>query len=297
MGLPKRELFSQGHSACAGCMGALMARHTVKIAGENSIIVNATGCLEVFSTPYPYTAWKVPWIHGAFENAAAIASGVDKALQAQGKREGVNLIAIGGDGGTFDIGFGALSGAFERGHKFTYICYDNEAYMNTGVQRSGGTPKFASTTTSPGGKKIHGKQQFAKPVPLIMAAHGAYVATANIFDIIDYKKKLEKALKFDGPSYLQIYVPCPTGWKYGSEMGVEIARLAYQSKVTPLYEIENGVLNFTKKVNKPKPVSEYLKTQKRFQHMSKEEIEAIQKHVDENYEKLLQLEKSKVQLS
>ena len=292
MGLPRRELFSQGHRACAGCGAAIVARHTVKIAGSETIVVNATGCLEVFSTPYPQTAWKVPWIHGAFENAAAIASGIDSSLIKQGKRDKVNLIVMGGDGSTFDIGFGALSGAVERGHKFTYICYDNEAYMNTGVQRSGATPKYASTTTSPAGKSIHGKQQFAKPMPMIMASHGAYVATANLAYLQDYQKKLQKALAFDGPSYIQIFSPCPTGWKHESDVTVTAAKLAFESKVTPLYEIENGVLTFTKKVNNAKPVREYLKTQKRFKHMSKQEIEEVQKHIEANYDKLLKIEES-----
>jgi len=291
MGMPTRELFAQGHRGCAGCGAAIIARHTAKIAGPDTIIVNATGCLEVFTTPYPETSWKVPWIHGAFENAAAIASGIEMALIKQGKRNNTNLIVMGGDGGTFDIGFGAISGAFERGHKMTYICYDNEAYMNTGVQRSGATPKYSSTTTSPAGKKIHGKQQFAKPLPFILAAHGAYVATANLAFLADYKKKLEKALKFNGPSYIQIFSSCPTGWKHRTDMSIEVAKLAHQTRVYPLYEIENGMLRFSMKVPKPKQLKEYYALQGRFKHLSDKEIAQMQKHVNENYEKLLELEK------
>ena len=198
--------------------------------------------MEVFTTPYPRTSWNVPWIHAAFENAAAVASGVDAALKELKTRDNTNLVVLGGDGGTFDIGFGALSGALERGHKLTYVCYDNEAYMNTGIQRSGATPKYASTTTTPAGKKIPGKKENAKPLPFIVAAHGAYTATANVAFPQDFANKLKKSFDFDGPSYIQIFSPCPTGWKHPTDQSIEISKLAFNTNIFPLYEIENGVL-------------------------------------------------------
>ncbi|MDD5086894.1 MAG: pyruvate synthase subunit PorB [Candidatus Nanoarchaeia archaeon] len=292
-GITTEEHFASGHRACAGCGAALMARLALKAAGKNTIVVNATGCLEVFSTPYPETAWKIPWIHGAFENAAAIASGVNRALKSLGKRKDVNVLVFGGDGGTFDIGFQALSGAAERGENFCYICYDNGAYMNTGIQRSGATPKYASTTTSPVGSKIHGKTEFKKPMPFIMAAHGAYVATANIAFPLDFIEKVKKGLEFNGPAYIQVFSTCPTGWKLGGGFTIQVARLAFESNVTPLYEIEKGVVKISKKPGKVIPVDEYLKSQGRFKHLSESEIKEIQENVDENWQKLLDFEKNK----
>ena len=290
--LPEEELFAPGNNACAGCGPAIVMRHALKAAGKNTIVVGATGCMEVVSTLYPQTSWKVPYIHGAFENAAAIASGIDKALEKLGKREKVNVLVIGGDGGTFDIGFQALSGAIERGHNFCYICYDNGAYMNTGVQRSGATPWYASTTTSPAGKVIHGKKQAKKNMPLIVAAHNnAYVATANIAYPHDFVNKVKKGLKYRGPSYIQVFSPCPVGWGYPTDLTIEIGKLAFQAKITPLYEIENGNLKFTMKPNKTIPVKNYLLTQKRFKHLTEEEIKEVQKWVDDQYRKLETLEK------
>jgi len=295
--IPVEEHFASGHRACAGCGAALAVRYALKAAGKNTIVANATGCLEVFSTPYPETSWKVPWIHGAFENAASIMSGIHRALRTQGRRGKVNLVVFGGDGGTFDIGFQFISGAFERGEKFTYICYDNGAYMNTGIQRSGATPKFASTTTTPSGKKIHGKMEFKKPVPLIFAAHGAYVATANIAYPHDYIDKVKEALKFEGPSYIQVYSPCPTGWKHATNMSIEVAKKAFQTKVTPLYEIKEGVLEFYRKPSNPKPIDEYLMLQGRFKHMNQKEKKLAQEHIDNQWSRLEQLEMTKVHLS
>ena len=198
--LPEKELLSSGHSACAGCAAPLVSRVILKTGGSDTIICNATGCMEVFTTPYPRTSWQVPWIHAAFENASAVASGVERALVKQNLRDKTNVVVLGGDGSTFDIGFGSLSGMLERGHKMTYVCYDNEAYMNTGIQRSGATPKYANTTTTPSGKKIHGKTEFAKQLPFIVASHGAYVATANVAFPQDFANKLKKAFAFNGPS-------------------------------------------------------------------------------------------------
>ncbi len=285
-GLPKEEYFVSGHRACAGCGEALALRHIVKASGKNTIVVSATGCMEVVSTPYPETAWKIPWIHAAFENNSAVASGVDRALKAQGRRDKVNLVVLGGDGSSFDIGFGALSGALERGHKFTYIVTDNEAYMNTGIQRSGATFPYAHTTTTPFGKKIHGKQEPKKPLPLIVASHGIrYVATASIANLPDFYAKVRKALTVDGPSFIHTLTPCTPGWGIDPSKTLELSRLAIQTRVFPIYEIENGVLKFNQKVTAEtkKPVLEYLKLQSRFKKLGEEEVNKIQKYVDERY--------------
>ena len=280
--LPEEEYFAQGHRACAGCGSVLAIRHVLKAAGKNTIIAQATGCMEVISTPYPETSWKLPWIHVLFENAAAVASGIEVALKKLNKKD-VNVLAIAGDGGTFDIGLQALSGAIERCHKFCYVCIDNEAYMNTGVQRSGATPMFASTTTSPAGKAVPGKLQPKKPLPFIIAAHGLrYVATASCANPIDIYNKVKKALSINGPSFIQIFTPCPIGWKHASELTIDIARLAIKTCVTPIYEIENGVLKLNKIDNKM-PVEEYLKLQGRFKHLTKELISQTQRYVDERY--------------
>ncbi|MBW2977685.1 pyruvate synthase subunit beta [Candidatus Woesearchaeota archaeon] len=293
-GLPDEELFAQGHRACAGCGAAISMRHILKAAGKNTIVISATGCMEVVSSPYPETSWKVPWIHVAFENAAAVASGIAEALKAQ--KKDTNVLAIAGDGGTFDIGFQALSGAVERNHDFCFVCYDNSAYMNTGIQRSGATPKYASTTTSPAGKLLHGKQEFKKHMPLIIAAHNenVYVATANIAFPLDFYKKVKKGLAHKGPAYIQVYTPCVPGWKIASNKSIEIARLAYKSKVTPLYEIENGQLKFTMKPAQDTPVKDYLKMQGRFKHLNEAEVAEIQKHVNDQWDKLIKLEETQV---
>lgn len=293
--ISKEEYFAKGHRACAGCGSALAIRHALKAAGKNTIIAHATGCMEVVSTPYPETSWKLPWIHAAFENAAAVASGIERALKKLNKN--TNVLVIGGDGATFDIGFQALSGAIERGHNFTYLCYENSGYMNTGVQRSGATPKYASTTTTPAGKAIHGKMEYKKPMPLIIGAHGAYVATANIAFPLDFYNKVKRGLEIKGPAYVQVFAPCPLGWKHLPNLTIEIAKLAFNSKITPLYEIENGVLKFYKEPNKAVPVNDYLKLQGRFKHLSNEEINSIQKHIDEQYSMLKKLEETGVRIS
>ena len=294
-GMPEEEYFVSGHKACAGCGAAIALRHITKAAGPNTVVVQATGCMEVVSTAFPQTAWSLPYIHGAFENAASIASGIERARKILGKN--YNILIFGGDGATFDIGFGALSGALEREHDFLYVCNDNGAYMNTGIQRSGATPKYASTTTSPAGSKIPGKLEWKKPLPFIIAAHRApYVATASISNLPDLYAKVRKGLSIKGPCYLQIFTPCVPGWRIDSSKTVEIAKLAVQTRVVPLYEIENGKLRITQKVSNPKPVAEYLKAQGRFKHLSEEQIEEIQRHVDEQYNWLLELEEKQVQL-
>ena len=281
-GVEEEEFFASGHRACAGCGEALGLRHIVKASGKNSIVVMSTGCSEVFSTPYPETSWNIPWIHCAFENNASVAAGIDSALKAQGIRDKVNLLVLGGDGASFDIGFGALSGAIERGHKFTYICTDNEAYQNTGVQRSGATFPYAATTTSPAGKKIPGKQEPKKPLPFIVAAHGTqYVASASIFNLQDLNKKVKKALAVDGPSFIHAFVTCPLGWKSDPAKTIEVAKLAYETNVFPIYEIEGGVFKFNQRPSEKKPVEEYLKLQGRFKHLTPELVAKVQKYVDE----------------
>jgi len=300
------ERFSPGHRACAGCGPAIVMRLIMKAARGPVIATNATGCMEVVSTIYPYTAWKVPWIHTAFENVAANAAGIDAALKAL-KRKGrlkyehVDVIAFGGDGGTYDIGIQALSGAAERGHDFLYVLYDNEAYMNTGIQRSGGTPLGAWTTTSPAGRVIPGKTQRKKPIADIMVAHEIpYVATASVSEWKDLVLKARKGMEVEGPAFLHVLAPCPRGWRHDTSKTIEIARLAVDTCIFPLWEADNGEYKLSSRSKviaaKPemkKPVEEYLKTQGRFRHLFKPEnkhiIEEIQKEVDRRWQKLLKL--------
>jgi pyruvate ferredoxin oxidoreductase beta subunit len=295
LGLPEEELFAPGHKACAGCGAALAMRYALKAAGRNTIVAQATGCMEVVSTPYPATAWRVPYIHVAFENAAAVASGIARALKKVGRDRGVNVLAIGGDGGTFDIGLQALSGAAERKENICYLCYENGAYMNTGVQRSGATPMHAATTTSPAATVVHGKKEPKKPMPMIMAAHGCYVATANIAYPQDFVAKMKKALAYEGTSYVQVFCPCPPGWRHDSALTITIARLAFETKAYPLFEVESGLVKL-KKVGNPKPVREYLKLQGRFKHLNEKEIAEIQRWIDGEYEKLKKLEECGVRI-
>mgnify|MGYP001607413455 CR=1 FL=1 len=283
------ELFASGHSACMGCGEAIAIRHILKAAGKNTVIVQATGCPEVFSTLYPLTSWKVPWIHAAFENAAAVASGVREALNRQGKKD-VNVIAIGGDGGTYDIGLQALSGALVRGHNFVYICLNNEAYDNTGVQRSGATEKYSWTTTTPIGKKIIGKSQFRKPMPQIVASHNIpYVATASLHNLYDLNKKIKKALSADGPAYVEILCPCIPGWGIETDMAHDSSLMAFKTNTWPIYEIENGKLTLSEN-SEPLKIEEYFKFQARYTHLLKPEnkklLDELQKHVDKEYKKL-----------
>ncbi|MDD1644915.1 MAG: pyruvate synthase subunit beta [Methanomicrobiales archaeon] len=282
------ELFDCGHRACGGCGPAMAARLIMKGAGKDTIVVSSTGCMEVFSTPYPETAWKVPWIHSLFENAAAVASGVEASLKRQGRSD--KVVIIGGDGATFDIGMLCISGAFERGHDFTYICYDNEAYMNTGVQRSGATPFAASTTTSPAGRCSTGNRLPKKDMPQILAAHGApYVATASIAYPADFMQKVEKAVNTKGPCYVQVHAPCCTGWGFEGSQTMKIGKLAVETGLWVMYEMTDGKVTRVKKVVR-KPVEEYLSTQKRFRHLFKParrdaEIAQIQASADRNAEK------------
>lgn len=274
------ELLAPGHRGCAGCGATIAVRLALKALGRNTVAISCTGCLEVITTPFPETAWEIPWIHVAFENAGSVASGVVAALKAQGKDD-VNVVAFGGDGGTADIGMQALSGAMERGHNMTYICYDNEAYMNTGIQRSASTPFGASTTTSPHGKKSFGEDQPKKNMPLIMAAHGIpYVATASISYPEDLIMKVKKASEIDGPAYIHISQPCTTGWGYDPSKTIELGRLAVESGAWNLFEIEDGEFKITYKPSQRRPITDYLNAQKRFRHLSDDEKAEIQEHVN-----------------
>ncbi len=291
--LPEGEPLSPGHRACQGCGEILALRQVMKALGSNVVVASATGCMEIVTSPFPQTAWRVPWIHVAFENAAAVISGIESAYKALNRKGRIHqpdvvFLAYGGDGGTADIGLQALSGALERGHNFVYVCLDNEAYMNTGIQRSSATPYGAMTTTSPPGKKSIGQRTWKKNVPAIAAAHGIpYVATASPAYALDLMNKVKKAAMVPGPAYLHIYSPCPTGWRHATDLAVEVARLAVQSKVFPLYEVIDGQWILSRKIAKPKPVSEYLKLQRRFRHLTETEIEWIQARVDAEYEELL----------
>ena len=291
----KEEYLAPGHRACIGCVEVLAVRQAMKALGPDTIVVSATGCMEIVSSQLPWTSWRVPWIHTLFENTAAVASGIESGLKAM-QRKGikpekkVNVVASAGDGGTSDIGLQALSGALERGHNFTYICWDNEAYMNTGIQRSSATPYGASTTTAPAGKKSIGQVTWKKNMPLIAAAHNIpYVATACPSYPFDLMEKVKKAADTDGPAYVHIFSVCPTGWRTAPEMGIEIGKLAVQTGVFPLYEVENGKYKLSMKVASRKPVQDYLKPQGRFRHLSEDDIKLIQERTDEEYEKLMKL--------
>jgi pyruvate ferredoxin oxidoreductase beta subunit len=287
----RQSLFVSGHRACHGCGMALAVRHILEATGDNVIVVSPTGCLETFSSPYGYSPWRVPWIHHVFENAPAVATGVVAALRAQG-RETTRVVAIGGDGGTFDIGFGALSGMLERGDDVLYICVDNGAYMNTGGQRSGASPTGSSTTTDPAGRQSLGKNERKKDLPEIIAAHGVpYVATASVGYLKDLKKKVCKAMTYRGPRYIQIDTPCPSVWSFPSQLTLEMGRLGVRSGLVPLFEKENGSITGVRKIKKKVPVDEYLKMQKRFRHLfdaegGREVLENLQAVADANIERL-----------
>ncbi len=285
----KMKLISSGHNMCAGCGVAIAVNLISKACPKDVIVCCATSCLEVTTSPYPYTAWNVPWIHVAFENVSAVASGIEAGIKKLKKPW--KVLAIAGDGGTFDIGFQALSGMLERKHKVTQICVDNEAYMNTGIQRSGATPFGAWTTTSPPGKVSFGKEKPKKPLPFIVAAHGTpYVATATIAYPSDLIQKIKKGFEMQ-PSFIHILCPCPTGWRFDSSLSVEVSRKAVETGFFPLLEIEHGKVKITKRLTQKKPVEEYLKLQGRFKHLKPKEIEKLQKWVDKNWEELEYLDK------
>lgn len=301
--LSKKEiLLTSGHRMCSGCGAPIIVKMTL-LASEYPIIAsNATGCLEVSTCISDYTAWKIPWIHNAFENAAATISGVEtmyRSLKKQGKidRE-IKFIAFGGDGGTYDIGLQSLSGAMERGHDMLYICYDNGAYMNTGIQRSSATPYGANTTTCPAGKVIPGKTEQRKDITKIMAAHNIpYVAQASPSHWLDLMKKVRKALDTKGPKFMNVISACNRGWRSRTDDAIMLSRLAVETCYWPLYEVENGVTRVTFKPREKKPLIEFLKPQGRFKHLFSPEnewlIKKFQEEVDREWEALIGVSEKK----
>ena len=300
----KPSRFTEGHRMCAGCGAPPVARMVLRALNEDdhAVISCATGCMEVSTFIYPYSAWTDSFIHTAFECTSATLSGAEaayKSMKKQGKLpqdKDTKFIAFGGDGGTYDIGLQSLSGAMERGHNLTYVCYDNGAYMNTGIQRSSATPKFADTTTSPVGKVIPGKMQVRKDLTKIMVGHHIpYVAqTLAMTNFKDLYEKSEKAIYTDGPTFLNVLSPCPRGWGYPTDELMTINKLAADTCYWPLYEVVNGVYKITYKPAKKLPIEEFLRPQKRFKHMFKPGnewmIEEFQKEVNARWEKLLKLE-------
>ena len=300
----KPAVFESGHRMCAGCGAPPVARMVMRALheGDHAVVSNATGCMEVSTCIYPYTSWSSSYIHTAFENAAATCSGVEAAYKTMkrtgrlAENENFKFIAFGGDGGTYDIGLQSLSGAMERGHDMTYVCYDNGAYMNTGIQRSSATPHFADTTTSPAGEVIPGKMQVRKDLTEIMEAHHLpYVAqTAAFMNFKDLYEKAEKAIYTEGATFLNVLAPCPRGWGYPTDMLMQINKLAVETCYWPLYEIENGKYKITYKPAKKLPIEEFLRPQRRFKHMFKPGnewmIEEFQKEVDKRWQELLDLE-------
>jgi pyruvate ferredoxin oxidoreductase beta subunit len=286
-----------GHSLCQGCGVPLVVRTVLNTFTTPVVVVNATGCLEVATTRFPTTAWNVPWIHVAFENAAAVAGGVESAQRALRRRhalaedEEVAVVVFAGDGGTYDIGLQALSGALERGHKFLFVCYDNEAYMNTGIQRSGATPFGASTTTSPSGLESFGKAQQRKDMTAIAVAHHIpYVAQAAASHWQDLSEKVERAAAADGPAFLNVLTNCPLGWGHEPRLGIQVVDAAVNSCFWPLYEVVDGEYRLTYEPDEYVPIEEWLRPQKRFAHLlrpeSAELVERIQRQVAADWRSL-----------
>ncbi|MBR3275446.1 MAG: pyruvate ferredoxin oxidoreductase [Eubacterium sp.] len=297
--MSKPERFHPGHGLCAGCGAGIVSRAMLRALDpeDKAVVCNATSCLEVSSFQYPLTAWEDSYIHVAFENTSAVASGVEAALKAMKKKgkitDNYKILAIGGDGGTYDIGFQSLSGAMERGHNYTYFCYDNEAYMNTGTQRSSATPPFASATTTPAGTQSVGKKEGKKDLTQIVVAHGSpYVAQTTLLGTFkDLHDKARKAIYTDGPTFVNVLSPCPRGWQYPAELLPEICKMAVETCVWPLYEVEDGEYRMTYIPKKKLPVERFMEMQGRFAHCFKPgnewTIEAAQKYVDERWEALL----------
>ncbi len=294
----KPEILSPGHRLCAGCGASIAVRQILSASDDPVVVACATGCLEVATTIYPYTSWRSPFIHNAFENVAATISGVEtmyQSLKKQGKIDKeIKFIAFGGDGGTYDIGLQSLSGALERGHNFVYVCYDNEAYMNTGIQRSSATPRGAWTTTTPVGEVIPGKTQYRKDLTRIIAAHNIpYAAQASIWRWSDLIDKAHKAFYTKGPAFLNVLSPCHRGWRFPLEDTIKISKLAVQTNFWPLYEVENGKYKLNYKPKERLPITEWMKPQGRYKHLLTPEnesiVEEIQQEIDNNWERLLVL--------
>jgi pyruvate ferredoxin oxidoreductase beta subunit len=292
----KEDLFTHGHRMCSGCGAPIVVKMVLLATDYPVIACSATGCLEVSSCISTYTAWKIPWIHSAFENAAATISGVETMYRLYKKKGIINkeikFVVFGGDGGTYDIGLQSLSGAAERGHDMLYVCYDNGAYMNTGIQRSSATPLGANTTTCPAGSVIPGKQQERKNLTRIMAAHGIpYTAQASISNWLDLMKKVRKAHSIKGPKFMNILSPCNRGWRSRTDDAILLSRLAVDTCYWPLYEVENGVTRVTFKPKEKKQIEDFLKPQGRFRHLFSPEnewiIKKLQEDIDKEWERLL----------
>jgi pyruvate ferredoxin oxidoreductase beta subunit len=295
----KEGAFSGGHRLCAGCPVPIITKMLTRVTDYEIVVGSATGCLEVASSIFHYSAWKVPWMHTAFENVAASVSGMEamyQVLKKKGKTDKkIKFIAMGGDGGTYDIGFQSLSAAMERGHDLLYICYDNGAYMNTGIQRSGATPLGAATTTTPVGEVIAGKQQPRKDIAKIMVAHHLdYVAQASIHNPIDLSNKLKKGIELDGPAFLNVLSPCIPGWRINADMAVEVARGGVETCFWPLYEVENGQYKVNYKPKEKQPLKDWLLSQGRFKHLKNPKfsdlIDQSQADVDKQWAWLLEQE-------
>ena len=298
------ELLTGGHRACAGCTGSNILRQIMLTAGKDTVVGGATGCMEVVTTIFPYTAWRTPFIHSAFENCAATISGVETAFRSLKKhgelpveREKMNFIAFGGDGGTYDIGLQSLSGAMERGHNMLYVCYDNNAYMNTGIQRSSATPPGAFTSTAPAGSESYGKTQNRKDLTGIMVAHNIpYVAQTTPFHWKDLAMKVEKALACEGPAFLNILMPCTVGWHFDTAIGIDLSKEAVENNFWPLFEVENGKYKINKKPKERNLIEPWLKKQGRFKHLftpgNEHVVGELQEWVDGEWAKLLKNEES-----
>ncbi|MCF7846225.1 MAG: hypothetical protein K9L85_03215 [Candidatus Peribacteraceae bacterium] len=297
----RKTRLTGGHRLCPGCGLGAIVKQVLATIDDPVVVVNATGCLEICTSAYPQTAWETPWIHSLFENTAAVASGIDAARKAlvrkkklSGKAKNLKIVAFAGDGGTYDIGLQALSGALERGHDFTFICLDNEGYMNTGYQRSSASPLGAATSTSPAGKILAGKQTARKDILGIVAAHRIpYAAQSTAAHHLDLIAKAKKAIETPGPAFLNIFSPCPTNWKAPTALGMEICKKAVETNFWPLAEITNGKWKLNFKPQSRKPIEEFLAGQKRFRHLSKPENlklkQQLQKEVDQKWQELLQL--------
>jgi len=293
----KPDILSPGHRACAGCGSVVAIRQALMAVDDPVVIAFATGCMEVATTIYPYTAWRVPYIHNAFENAGATISGIETAYRAfrkKGKiKDEIKFIAFGGDGGTYDIGLQSLSGALERGHDFLYICYNNEAYMNTGIQRSSATPFRASTTTCPAGDAVPGKPQYAKDLTGIVVAHRIpYVAQASPHNWRDYIGKVKKALSIRGPKFINVLASCFRGWRSPANTSIDVVKMAVETCFWPLYEVENGEWKLNYKPKEKLPIEEWIKTQGRYRHLlldeNRELLAQFQAHVDLEWDKILE---------
>lgn len=295
----QEESLTPGHRLCSGCAESVVVRQVLHAIKGPVVVANATGCLQVGTSIFPYSSWRIPWIHNTFENAASTLSGVEtmyRSLVKQGKMEdkGIQFVAFGGDGATYDIGLQFLSGALERGHKMLYVCLNNEAYMNTGTQRSSATPRYTWTTTTPIGKTSSGKQQHRKDLTAIVAAHGIpFIAQASPSHWRDLMTKVQKAISADGPSFINVLAPCPRGWRYETEESIDICRVALDTLVWQLYEVNNGVYKINYRPRKQRPIIDWLKAQGRFRHLLKPEfaplVEELQHQVDQEWARLERL--------